>query len=155
MVKMFKKRTARLLCLVLVSCQSLLVAAKANGPGNSKGTFQDPSSVTRPRFRYWLPDASVDADIVDADIKSSAAVGTGGVEFLPFYMYGGVDNGPPPGADWSKANVGTPLFNNLFRTALKAHRDTGTRMDFSIGPNQGQGVPARVDDVGLQWDLVG
>jgi hypothetical protein len=28
-------------------------------------------------------------------------------------------------------------------------------MDVALGPNQGQGVPARPDDEGLQWDLVG
>jgi hypothetical protein len=27
-------------------------------------------------------------------------------------------------------------------------------MDFALGPNQGQGVPAPSDDRGLQWDLV-
>jgi hypothetical protein len=27
-------------------------------------------------------------------------------------------------------------------------------MDFAIGPNQGQGVPAEPDNEGLQWDMV-
>ncbi|KAL7956296.1 hypothetical protein V8C34DRAFT_326292 [Trichoderma compactum] len=27
-------------------------------------------------------------------------------------------------------------------------------MDFALGPNQGQGVPAEPDDQGLQWDLI-
>jgi hypothetical protein len=27
-------------------------------------------------------------------------------------------------------------------------------MDFAIGPNQGQGVPAEPDNEGLQWDIV-
>lgn len=27
-------------------------------------------------------------------------------------------------------------------------------MDFALGPNQGQGVPAEYNDEGLQWDLV-
>jgi hypothetical protein len=27
-------------------------------------------------------------------------------------------------------------------------------MDFALGPNQGQGVPAEPDNEGLQWDMV-
>ncbi|KAF2183515.1 hypothetical protein K469DRAFT_728036 [Zopfia rhizophila CBS 207.26] len=120
------------------------------------GTFSDPSSRSRPRFRYWLPDASVDPDTVKADIKSVASIGGGGVEFLPFYEYGGANaiGGMPPRADWATYNFGTPAFQNLFRVALQSHEDNGLVMDFSLGPNQGQGVPAATHDEGLQWDLV-
>ena len=52
--------------------------------------------------------------------------------------------------DWSKHNFGTEAFVNVFRTALEAHKAAGMVMDFALGPNQGQGVPARVDDEGLQ-----
>lgn len=60
----------------------------------------------------------------------------------------------PAGADWAKANLGTPEYNDIFRAALEAHSDTGLKMDFAMGPNQGQGVPASTQDQGLQWDLV-
>jgi hypothetical protein len=50
--------------------------------------------------------------------------------------------------------LGTPAFNNIFRAALMAHRDNGMTMDFAMGPNQGQGVPAFPNNTGLQWDLV-
>ena len=53
------------------------------------GSFADPSLDVRPRFRYALPDASVDPEIVSADIAGAASVGAGGIEFLPFYEYGG------------------------------------------------------------------
>ncbi|KAL2782982.1 hypothetical protein BJX66DRAFT_330911 [Aspergillus keveii] len=118
------------------------------------GTFKNPSAIIRPRFRYWLPDPSVDEQCVRDDIKSVADVGAGGVEYLPWYNAGGFLGPAPPGDDWGKYGVGTPAFNRLFEAALETHRDAGMVMDFSIGPNQGQGVPAAPDDEGLQWDLV-
>lgn len=114
------------------------------------GTFKQPAARARPRFRYWLPDASVNATRVQADIRASGERGAGGVEFLPFYNYGG----GAPVNDWSLYGFGTPAFNYIFKAALEAHRDGGLLMDFATGPNQGQGVPAEPDNPGLQWDLV-
>lgn len=116
--------------------------------------FHSPPTQQRPRFRYWLPDASVDAGIVEANIKSAGAIGAGGIEFLPFYNYGGELGGPPPGVNWSTYGFGTPAHLDLFTSALRAHKEAGMVMDFSLGPNQGQGIPAHPDDEGLQWDLV-
>ncbi|KAF7548818.1 hypothetical protein G7Z17_g6810 [Cylindrodendrum hubeiense] len=121
---------------------------------NDHGTFSHPASRVRPRFRYWLPDASVDADVVIKDIESAASIGAGGVEFLPFFEYGGQIGRKPPGADWSAYGFGTPPFVDLFEKALKAHEKEGLVMDFALGPNQGQGVPAHPDNEGLQWDMV-
>lgn len=84
------------------------------------------------------------------DIKTSGDLGAGGVEFLPFYNYGG----GTPVNDWSIYGFGTPAFQTVFRAALEAHRDNDLIMDFAMGPNQGQGVPAEANDPGLQWDLV-
>ncbi|UPK95992.1 hypothetical protein LCI18_006927 [Fusarium solani-melongenae] len=116
--------------------------------------FQDPPAVSRAKFRYWLPDASVDSDTVQADIRSAGSVGAGGVEFLPFYNYGGELPSYPTGADWSKYGFGTPAYKKLLQAALEAHAENDLVMDFSLGPNQGQGVPADKDDQGLQWDLI-
>lgn len=118
------------------------------------GTFKSPSARVRPRFRYWLPDASVDHSTVQQNIKSAGTLGAGGVEFLPFYNYGGQNGAPPPGADWSTYGFGTRAFSEMFLAALQAHQESGLVMDFPLGPNQGQGVPADPDDEGLQWDLV-
>jgi hypothetical protein len=115
------------------------------------GNFQDPSSRVRPRFRYWLPDASVDSGTVRDNIRSAGAIGAGGVEFLPFYNYGSAS---PPGCDWFTYGFGTPIFDSMFRVALEAHQESGLIMDFALGPNQGQGAPAYADDEGVQWDLV-
>lgn len=119
-----------------------------------QGTFRYPGSRIRPRFRYWLPDANVDGQVVAADIKSAGSIGAGGVEFVPFFNYGGDHGAQPKGANWSTFAFGSPAYRELLVDALRAHKESGLYMDMAIGPNQGQGVPASPDDEGLQWDLV-
>jgi len=140
--------------LSFISSTLLHLACKGQSTNNDLGNFERPSAAFRPRFRYWLPDASVDGDVVKADIVAAASIGAGGVEFLPYYNYGGGYGGPPAGVNWSTYGFGTPPYLNVFRSAMEGHRDTGTLMDFPLGPNQAQGVPAERDDEGLQWDLV-
>lgn len=120
----------------------------------SAGSFANPGANVRPRFRYWLPDASVDVDTVAADIAAAGSIGAGGIELVPFFEYGGELGSMPDGADWATYNFGTAPFRSIFASALTAHEENGLMMDFSLGPNQGQGVPASPDNPGLQWDLV-
>lgn len=148
------RNLGQLLCtLGLVLPGTSLVYPRDN-TSTKDGTFLQPAPISRPVFRYWLPDASVDADIVSGDVDAAAHVGAGGVEFLPFFEYGGQIGGMPAGANWSTYDFGTVPFRNLLSAALDAHEKNGLRMDVPLGPNQGQGVPAHPDDEGLQWDLV-
>jgi hypothetical protein len=125
-------------------------------PTTDLGTFENPAARSRVRFRYWVPDGGVDPAVVAEDVASAGSVGAGGFEFLPFFEYGGqLGLGVfPQTIDWCTHNFGSVSFRNLFKTALEAHRDNGLVMDFALGPNQGQGVPANKDDEGLHWDLV-
>ncbi|KAK5170341.1 uncharacterized protein LTR77_004928 [Saxophila tyrrhenica] len=134
---------------LLLVCSPFLLLCNASISGRPYGTFEHPAARARPRFRYWLPDASVDPSTVQNDIRSAANLGIGGIELLPFYNYGG----GTPVVDWVKYGFGTPAFNRIFRAALETHRECGLYMDFAMGPNQGQGVPAETDNPGLQWDL--
>jgi hypothetical protein len=118
------------------------------------GTFLDPANNASMKFRYWLPDASVDIETVQKDIQAAGALGAGAVEFLPLYNYGGSLAGPPSGADWATYGFGTPAFRHIFKASLQAVKSAGMRMDFALGANQGQGVPAETTDPGLHWDLV-
>jgi hypothetical protein len=77
------------------------------------GSFSNPSSQSRARFRYWIPDASVDLDAVAADIKSAGAVGAGGVELLGYYWYGDQD-GETVSTDWTKYTWGTTAWSTFF-----------------------------------------
>lgn len=118
------------------------------------GTFQDPANNARLKFRYWLPDASVDIPTVQRDIRAAGALGAGGIEFLPLYNYGASLAAPPKGADWATYGFGTPAFNEVFKASLQAAKDAGMRMDIALGPSAAQGVPSDVTDAGLHWDLV-
>ncbi|KAI0191918.1 hypothetical protein F4808DRAFT_380428 [Astrocystis sublimbata] len=50
--------------------------------------FDSPPSKHRPKFRYWLPDASVPPQSVTRDIDAIQTVVGGGIKFIPFYNYG-------------------------------------------------------------------
>lgn len=143
----------------VVSCVQVFAGLVLLGPCQAarqdrSNDFFDPPAVQRPRFRYWLPDGNVDPEKVKSDIQSAGKIGAGGVEFLPFYNYGGQLGPPPVGVNWSTSGFGTPDFIKTFIAGLEAHKESGLSMDFAIGPNQGQGVPADPSNEGLQWDLV-
>ncbi|KAL4789560.1 hypothetical protein BDV19DRAFT_396920 [Aspergillus venezuelensis] len=120
---------------------------------NDHDTFSAPSSSTRLKFRYWLPDASVSTSVVQSDIHSASSIGAGGIELLPLYNYGASLAPPPAGADWATYGFGTSPFNDVFKAAMTAAREAGMVFDFALGANQGQGVPSTFGDGGLQWDL--
>lgn len=135
----------------------LLLASICNATctgGEPKESFRYPPATQRPRFRYWLPDGNVDVESVRRDIVAAAGLGAGGVEFLPFFEYGGELFPAPPSSNWSTGAFGNKAWNGLFEAALLSHRETGMVMDFALGPNQGQGIPSVPDAKGLQWDLV-
>ncbi|KAJ5605313.1 secreted protein [Penicillium lagena] len=116
------------------------------------GTFQNPSANVRPRFRYWVPDASVDLSYVADDIEGAAAAGAGGIELLGYYLYG-ANPGTFVPVDWSTYGWGTPAWKKLFDAVIQTTIEHNLIMDFAMGPNQGQGVPAHEGDDGLLWDL--
>lgn len=115
------------------------------------GTFENPSRFVRPRFRYWVPDASVNHSRLASDIKDAATVGVGGLEVVGYYLYDSYAGENVP-VDWATYGWGTEPWKDVFTTLLQAHKNNGLIMDFALGPNQGQGVPAIAGSEGLQWD---
>ena len=83
----------------------------------SSGTFKDPSANVRPRFRYWLPDASVNSSQVADDIRAAGKVGAGGVELLGYYLYGNVQIFPGNydllQSDWTVYYFGSPAWSEI------------------------------------------
>lgn len=112
-----------LTCLLFATTNALPVT-HINAQVNAAivgGTFESPSANVRPRFRYWyefhgfqecnanayrLPDASVDPDKVAEDIQEIGIIGAGGIEFLPYYLYGGVYPSHSPTPDWNLYGYG-------------------------------------------------
>lgn len=99
-----------LLSLLGISrCTTTHAAAAAKSIDH--GTFQDPSANVRARFRYWVNDASVSLARVADDIRSVARAGGGGIELLPYYLYGGTGswgggNDAPLQSDWTVYGFG-------------------------------------------------
>jgi hypothetical protein len=56
--------------------------------------------------------------------------------------------------DWSKYGFGTPAFLDLFKSSLSAAKEANLLMDFSVGANQGQGVPSIPGTPGLSVQLL-
>ncbi|KAL3303049.1 secreted protein [Colletotrichum asianum] len=135
----------RLLILVLAIFLPCLPRSLA-----SLSQFDNPSTEFRPKFRYWLPDASVPHQSVVDDVNHLAEVGAGGLEFLPFYNYG---LGPAL-TDWSIYGFGTEAFKDVLAAALNATAAHGLQLDLALGANQGAGVPSVVETVGLAKELV-
>lgn len=119
------------------------------------GSFANPSAYVRPFFRYWVPDASVALDTIAQDFAIVKEVGMGGMELLGFYQYGGTQSTAQSyfPTDWTVYGWGLEAWKRLMRVALQATKANGLMMDYALGPNQGSGVPARVDSEGLMMDL--
>ncbi|KAI0468585.1 hypothetical protein F4859DRAFT_524163 [Xylaria cf. heliscus] len=109
--------------------------------------FVSPEVQYRPKFRYWLPDASADVDAVIQDVTDIAAVGAGGLEFLPYYQLGSQPT------NWSEYGFGSESHRTIFRAVMETVAEHGVLLDFSIGGNQGQGVPSKPEEVGLALEL--
>ncbi|KAH8679546.1 hypothetical protein BGZ60DRAFT_554003 [Tricladium varicosporioides] len=119
---------------------------------NFQAFFLDPENIHRPSVRYWLPDASISTDVLKDDIKNLAQVGIGGFELVPFYLYGLPAGGQTP-TDWNKYGYGTPAYKKVFDAAVEAAKDQQILMSFSLGANQGQGAPAKMESKGLAKEL--
>ncbi|KIX10705.1 uncharacterized protein Z518_01789 [Rhinocladiella mackenziei CBS 650.93] len=123
-----------------------------NVKASPSADFKDPPNEYRPKFRYWFPDASVPISVVQNDIANLSAVGAGGLEFLPFYLYG-LTSGSPP-TDWSIYGYGTPAYAKAFKGALQSAKDNNLVFDFAVGASQGQGAPAAPGSRGLAVQLL-
>lgn len=95
-----------------------------------------------------MPDASADVEYVKQDLQAIAEAGAGGFEWLPYYQFGGVPT------NWSDVGYGTEAFRNLNQAAMSSAFDLGILMDFAVGANQGQGVPANPETNGLAVHMV-
>ncbi|KAE8327854.1 hypothetical protein BDV39DRAFT_204569 [Aspergillus sergii] len=115
--------------------------------GFAPGSFADPAKVTRPRFRYWLPDASVDPEDVAFDIRDLGNHGAGGIELHNGYSS---PTGAPP-TNWTTYGYGTPAFVNILRAILQTHIDEGLVPDISMVNNGA--IPAQWDNPDLSWAL--
>lgn len=69
---------------VLPFCHSRGTNDQVNNPNIPYGSFNNPSAYVRPKWRYWIPDASVDPVDVTNDFAEAAAQGAGGMELFGY-----------------------------------------------------------------------
>ncbi|KAG5808664.1 hypothetical protein H9Q74_011967 [Fusarium xylarioides] len=143
-------------CQLLASTAVIGIAVGQYVPPSSSNAnavkgFENPATEYRPKFRYWLPDADVDHDILKTDIQDLKKLGAGGLEFLPFYNYGfgGVND-----SKLETYAFGKTAFRDVLQIALKATKANGLSMDVALGTSQGQGVPSKPLTPGLAVQLV-
>lgn len=114
----FTKFLRGLACLAALPC-TLATQLGINDqvqPNIDYGTFQNPAAFVRPRFRYWVNDASVDLKIMAEDIKAIGKAGGGGIQLLGYYLYGDSSNFggqllAPLQSDWTIYGFGTPAWS--------------------------------------------
>ncbi|KAJ4296362.1 hypothetical protein N0V90_006407 [Kalmusia sp. IMI 367209] len=140
------------LVILLGTCHA--ISSHRYPAAHRRGSFENPSAIVRPKFRYWLPDASINPVHLAEDIAQIGQRGAGGVELLNYFNYGGVQGPPPKEVDWNIYGYATPAYRKTLEVALEAIKDNDLIMDFSMGPQSGQGVPAEPDEFGLSWELV-
>jgi hypothetical protein len=145
--------------MVLISRKLLLLAGTASAAASTvinRGTFASPK--TGVKWRYWIEDASADPDILRFDVSEMARMGSAGFQLLSYQSYGSV--GSSTGLillDPTDFAFGSDLFVNVTATLVQAAMDNNITIDFTLGPDQGAGVPVVPDDVdmeGMNTELV-
>ncbi|KAJ7774744.1 hypothetical protein B0H16DRAFT_70663 [Mycena metata] len=141
------------LILFTALCRSARVASSLTG---GLGTFASPE--TGVKWRYWVEDGFASADVLRSDVAAIAAVGSSGFELLSYQSYGG--GGLMTGKivlDPTEFAFGSERFVDVAAILVEAARDNNVTIDFSMGPDQGAGVPVFPDDVdmeGMNTELV-
>ena len=112
--------------------------------------FQSPGGLARPTFRYWVPDADVDDNVLQFDLKQMKASGWGGVEVICLENYGIEDAVVDPatygygGEDWYQK------LNSILQTV----ESLDFIVDFALGPTQGASIPILdPDSPGMNTEL--
>lgn len=112
--------------------------------------FANPTGLARPTFRYWVPDADVDDDVLYSDIKNIHDAGWGSIEVICLENYG-IELAV---VDPAEFGYGGQKWANRFRTMLQAAEDFNMTVDFALGPTQGASIPILdPDSEGMNTEL--
>lgn len=112
--------------------------------------FADPAGLARPTFRYWVPDAHVDDDVLYADLESIHDAGWGSVEVICLENYG-IELAVVDPAEFGYGGLN---WTTRFRTMLRAAEHLNMTIDFALGPTQGASIPILdPDSEGMNTEL--
>lgn len=112
--------------------------------------FSNPVGLARPTFRYWVPDADVDNDVIVSDLRQMKENGWGGVEIICLENYG-IELAV---VDPAIYGYGGKNWYDKFALMLNTARELGLSVDFALGPTQGASIPILDPDTpGMNTEL--
>ena len=94
-----------MVCLAILGSRGACLENATSFKSLDWSEFKEPPVKVRPRFRYWLPDASVEVSPAVQDVARAKQVGAGGLEVLGFYGYETTPGYYVP-VDWSAYSWG-------------------------------------------------
>jgi len=97
----------------------------------SRDTFANPPASVRPMYRYWMPLAYTDDDVLREELRDMAAAGAGGVEVAPFVIPGA---GNQSNAFLEQSGWGTPLWAHRMEVITDEAAKLGLVVDQNMGP---------------------
>jgi hypothetical protein len=101
-------------------------------------TFADPPQSVRPMYRYWMPLAYTDDDVLRQELRDMAASGAGGVEIAPFIVPGA---GNQTNAFLEQYGWGTPAWAHKMEVITTEAAELGLVVDQNLGPQYPPTVP--------------
>ncbi|MFI5429643.1 glycosyl hydrolase [Aeromicrobium sp. UC242_57] len=107
-------------------------------PAASAASFAEPPTATRPMYRYWMPLAFTDDDVIRSQIQQLSEAGAGGIEVVPFYVPGA---GHQDNAFLADYGWGTPEWAHKMEVITDQAAKYGLIVDQNLGPQYPPTVP--------------
>ncbi|UOQ89155.1 hypothetical protein MUN74_18145 [Agromyces endophyticus] len=101
-------------------------------------TFANPPGSVRPMYRWWMPLAFTEDDVLREELRDLAASGAGGVEVAPFYVPG---EGNQSNAFLAEYGWGTAAWAHKMEVITGEAADLGLIVDQNLGPQYPPTVP--------------
>lgn len=114
-------------------------ATSQAAPELTPATFAEPPMAVRPMYRYWMPLAYTDDEVLRSEIRDMASAGAGGVEIAPFVVPGA---GNQSNAFLAEYGWGTPNWAHKIEVITDEAAKLGLSVDQNLGPQYPPTVPS-------------
>lgn len=101
-------------------------------------SFAEPPTAVRPIYRWWMPLAYTDDEVLRQQLRDIAAAGGGGVEVAPFVVPG---VGNQSNSFLAQYGWGTSLWAHKMEVITAEAADLGLVVDQNLGPHYPPTVP--------------
>ena len=108
-------------------------------PTLTPATFAEPPTAVRPMYRYWMPLAYTDDDVLRSEVRDMASAGAGGVEVAPFVR---ARRRQPEQRLPGRVRVGNAAWAHKIEVITDEAAKLGLSVDQSLGPQYPPTVPS-------------